>query len=407
MGREHKPYAPKVENIELSEKHVKLRWILVCVLIAVAVVAILIGVFGSRQKAGWYTVESESSDLHCGHEFLLKYEFGAGEKSATEESKELRKLYTALTEKAWQLFYHEAGASQWGNLYHINTHPNEAVSIDPALYEALKVLESSNSRLHYLGPVYAAYDQVFYAGDSFLAAQCDPGQDEEIRQYVQQLAQFAADPNAISLELRENSQVFLYVSDAYKAFLDENMVETYIDFGWLRNAVIIDYMARRLAEEGYTAANLTSMDGFARNLDPRGVSYQLSIFNRRQENTELVAAMEYSNPTSMVYLRTYDSSKAYSFQDGRVVTYFADLADGQCKAALPNLVSYSETAGCTEIALQVAPSFIAYNFSPSGLNALADTGIYSIWFEDNILRYNQENLQFTPRNDAYIISFTK
>lgn len=404
MGREHKPHAPKVQRIELSEKNVKLRWILVCVLAGIAVVAILIGIFSSRQKAGWYTVTSDSSGLHCGDAFVLNYEFGAGERSAAKEGKELQKLYTALTEKAWQLFHHEAGQSQWGNLYRINTHPNEEVSIDPALYEALKVLESHKSRLHYLGPVYAAYDQVFYADDTAYAQEVDPGQSPEYRQYVLQLAQFAADPNAVQLELRQDSKVLLRVSEEYAAFLEENMVETVIDFGWLRNALILDYMAGRLKDEGFTNGNITSIDGFARNLDQRGGGYQLNIFNRREDKTELVAAMEYSKPTSVVYLRTYDSAGVYQFPNGRTVTYFADIGDGQSKTALQNLVSYSETAGCAEIALQIAPTFIAYNFSAKGLNSLTADGIYSVWFEDNTLRYNQPELRFSPKNDAYIIA---
>lgn len=407
MSREYKPKVPEIQRFELSEKNVRLRWILVCVLIGIAAIAILWGFLGSRQKAGWYTVESDSTGLHCGDSFLLNYEFGAGERSAAKEGKELQKLYTALTEKAWQLFYSEAGESRWGNLYRLNTHPNEEISVDPALYEALKVLESCNSRLHYLGPVYAAYDQVFFSEEPIYAADLDPGQNEDSRQYVLQLAQFAADPNAVRLELRENSKVILHISEDYAAFLKENMVETVIDFGWLRNAIVIDYMAGRLEEEGFTNGNITSVDGYSRNLDRRGIGYQLNVFNRSEGKTELVAAMEYSRPISLVYLRTYDSTGVYQFPNGRLVTYFADIADGQCKAALSNLVSYSELAGCTQIALQIAPSYIAYNFSPNELNSLTEAGIYSIWFENNTLRYNQTDLRFVPKNDAYIIAASK
>ena len=404
MSREHKPHAPKIERIELSEKNIKQRWILVGVLIAIAVIAILIGIFGSRQKPGWYTVESASTGLHCGHEFLLNYEYGTGDMSATKEQKELQKLYTALTEKAWQLFYHEAGESKWGNLYRINTHPNEEVSIDPALYQALKVLEQQKSRLHYLGPVYAAYDQVFLTNEQVLAKNADPGQNEELRGYVQELARFASDPNAIQLELRQNSRVFLYVSDAYEAFLKENMEDVYIDFGWLRNAFVIDYMAGRLEENGFTTCNITSIDGFSRNLDRRSGSYQLNIFNRREGVTERAASIEYGTPASTVYLRTYDSSKVRTFPDGRTVTYMVDLADGQCKAALPNLVSYSQETGCGEIALRIAPSFIAESFTAGGLNSLTGEGIYSIWFEALNLHYNQPELVITSQNDAYTIT---
>lgn len=405
MSREHKPHAPKIEKIELSEDNIKLRWILVCVLVAIAVIAILWGVFGSRQKAGWYTVSSTSSGLHCGHEIVFNYEYGAGDKKAHKEGKELTELYTSLTEKAWQLFYSEAGETQFGNLYRINSSPNKEVSVDPALYLALQRFEEAGSRLHYLGPVYAAYDQVFLSGDALIAAECDPGQNEETRQYVLQLAQFAADPNAIRLELRQDNKLLLHVSQDYEAFLQENMAERcYLDFGWLRNAVVIDYMARQLEENGFTNGNLTSTDGFSRNLDRRDASYQLSIFNRRDGKTELAATMEYGAPASTVYLRTYDSSKVLTFENGRVVTYMADPADGQCKAALPNVVSYSDEFGCTEIALRIAPGYIADSFDSQVFNDLTAQGIYSVWFEQQKLCYNQTDLPVTPQNEAYSLS---
>lgn len=407
MSREHKPYAPKIHRFELSEKNTKLRWILVCALVVIAVVAILIGVFGSRQKPGWYTVESASGGLHCGREFLLTYEYGAGGRKAAEEGKELPKLYTTLTENAWQLFYSEAGESALGNLYRVNTHPNEEVTVDPALYEAFRLLESLGSRLHYLGPVYNAYDQVFANSEAVLAAEVDPGQNADLRQYVLELSGYAADPNAIRLELRPDNKVFLHVSAEYKAFFEENMETVYVDFGWLRNAFIVDYMAQKLEENGFTNCHITSIDGFSRNLDRRDGKYQLNLFNRRGDKTELAASMAYSGAASVVYLRTYDSSRAYAFQGGRVVTYFVDIADGQCKTALENLVSYSDKAGCAEIAIKLAPSFIAYNFSSAEVNNLAGEEIYSIWFEDHILWYNQAELKLTPRSDAYILTHTK
>lgn len=405
MRREHKPYTPRNRKFEISEKNIRLRWILVCALLVIAVAAIIWGIFGSRQKPGWYTVESTSTGLHCGHDFLLNYEYGAGDKKPHVEKKELSKLYTALTEEAFQLFYSEAGESQLGNLYHINAHPNEEVTVDPALYAALQLMERQNSRLHYLGPVYTVYDQLFLNTEEVFAAEFDPGQNEEIRQDVLKMAQFAADPGAIQLEMRQDNRVLLHVSQEYMTFLKEYGKENcYIDFGWLRNAFIIDYLAEKLAENGFTNCNITSVDGFARNLDQRGSGYQLSLFNRRDEKTELAATMGYSKATSVVYLRTYDSSRVYPFPDGRVVTYFIDIADGQSKTALPNLLSYSETAGCAETALQIAPYFITQNFSAEHVNDLADQGIYSIWFEDKTLRYNQPGLQLTPKSDAYILS---
>lgn len=406
MSRERKPEGPRIQHIELSDKNVRLRLILIGLLLVIAIVAIVWGILASRVKPGTYEIESLSAGPHCGGDVTFIYELGAGEKKAHKENKELSEFYSVLTEKAYRLFYTEAGETPEGNLCSVNSHPNQEVSVDPALYEAFRLLEAQNSRLHYLGPVYEAYYWVINSDDPVLAAEDDPGRNEELRQYVLQLAQYAADPNAIRLELRGNQKVILHISEEYKAFCEENGEETYVDFGWLRNAFVVDYLADNLVKNGYTNGCVEGVDGFVRNLHPDGGSNQLAITNRRENATELVAAMACRKPTSLVYLQTHDSPDVYRFSDGRVVTYMVDIADGQCKAALPNLLGYSEKASCAEIALKLAPIYIADNFSAEGLKSLAAEEIYSVWFTDKTLHYTQQDLQLTPKRDDYIRTFT-
>ena len=412
MKREKKREGARLLHFELSEKNIKLRWIIVGVLLVIATVALTWGIRYERQRAeeksvepGWYAVESSSAGLHCGHDFVFHYEYGTGTKKPYKENKELTKLYTKLTENAWKLFYNEAGATSLAGLYQVNSHPNQEVSVDPALYDAFRMLEEQGSRLHYLGPVYAVYDQVFLNGDELIAASWDPGQDAENSAYVQEIARFAAEPDAIRLELRPDYKVFLHVSEEYAAYLEENVAENcYLDFGWLRNAFVVDYMAQKLEEKGFTNGSITSLDGFTRNLDRRGTGYRLNIFNRRNGETEQAASMERNEPSSMVYLRTYDSSRALSFSNGRVVTYMVDGTDGQCKAAMPNLVGYSGELSCAEIALRLAPYYIADSFSADGVRSLATEGCYCIWFEGTQLLYTQQDLQLVLQNEAYTLA---
>lgn len=406
MKREHKPEGPRIQHIELSDKNVRLRLILIGVLLVIAIAAIVWGILASRVKPGMYKIESASAGYHCGGDVSFYYELGAGEKKAHKENEELTELYSALTEKAWQLFYTEAEDSSVGNLCRVNSHPNEEVSVDPALYEAFRLLETCGSRLHYLGPVYEAYYPVINSDDPLLAADDDPGRNEELRQYVLELAQYAADPDAIRLELRPDNKVILHISEEYEAFCQENGEEVYVDFGWLRNAFVVDYLADNLEKNGFTNGCIEGVDGFVRNLYRNGGGNQLAITNRRENVTELVAAMACSKPTSLVYLQTHDSSGIYTFSDGRVVTYMVDIADGQCKAALPNLLGYSESASCAEIALKLAPTYIADSFSADGLKSLTAEGIYSVWFEGKTLHYNQQGLQLVPKTDDYIQTLT-
>lgn len=391
----------RLHHFELSDKNRTVRWVLVIILLVVAAVALTVGLLGVlRTPDGWQTVEGNATGLNCGGEFVLQYEYGAGENSATAESKILEQLYGKTVEDAWKLFFNEAGATDLTGIYALNQRPNEEIEIDGGLYMALEQMVTSGSRALYLAPVYAEYDRVFYSDSENFARDNDPGQNEDQRAYVKTLAEFATDPQAVQLVLSANNKVMLQVSQEYLAFAEENEVKNLLDFGWLRNAFIADYIAAVLTENGFTNGYIASADGFTRNLDQRGNEYSLNLFNRRGDGIDLAGVMEYSSPQSLVFLRSYpmsnlDAWRYYSFTDGRIVTSMIDPADGQSKAAMDNLVSYSANLGCGQLALSVMPVYVADAFSEDGLNALTEQGIYSVWFSGEQIMYNQQDLSFT------------
>ncbi len=50
-------------------------------------------------------------------------------------------------------------------------------------------------------------------------------------------------------------------------------IGSFIDFSWMRNAFIADYLAEGLAARGFGKGALTSFDGFARNLEQGGEDF--------------------------------------------------------------------------------------------------------------------------------------
>ena len=391
-------------HFELSDTNRTVRWVLIIVLLIVAAVAITTGLTSALQTpAGWQRVEGSSSGLNCGEEFVLQYEYGAGEASATAESKALQQLYGKVLEDAWKLFFNEAGSTDLTGLSAINQHPNEELTVDSGLYLALEQVAESGNRALYLAPVYAEYDRVFYSESEGAARDSDPGQNADQRAYVQLLANYAADPQAIQLVLSGDDQVMLQVSQEYLAFAQENEIRYLVDFGWLRNAFVADYIASVLIDGGFTNGYLASVDGFTRNLDTRGNSYTLNLFNRDEDAVDLSGAMEYTGPQSLVSLRDYpmyetEDYRYYGFSNGRIVTTMVDPADGQSKSALHNLVSYSDRMGCGELALAIMPVYVADAFDEAALNALTDQGIYSVWFQGMKLMHNQDGLKFTVQD---------
>ena len=399
----------RLHHFELSDTNRTVRWVLIIILLVIAAVSLTFGLLSVlRTPDGWQTVKGNSTSLNCGDEFVFQYEYGAGEMSATEESKALEPLYGKIVEDAWKLFFNEAGSSDLKGLYELNQHINEEITVDSGLYTALEQMVESGSRALYLAPVYSQYNRVFNSESESYARECDPGQNAEEKEYVQLLADFAQDPQHIQLVLKGDNKVLLQVSQAYLTFVKENEIRYLLDFGWLRNAFITDYIASMLLSNGFTNGHISSVDGFGRNLDQRGNSYSLNLFNRREDGIDLAAVMDYSAPKSTVVLRNYpmyglEAARYYSFSDGRIVTAKIDPADGQSKSATDNLVSYSAGLSCGQLVLSVMPVYVADTFSEEALNALTEQGIYSVWFSGKQIIHNQKDLRLTV-NEPY---FTK
>lgn len=405
------PHVNPIRRVELSESNVKLRMILVVVLLAVASVAIVVGLNSALMtEPGWQSVDVQSVKANCGADFVLDYDFSDAGSGATSAFKKLTTLYSTACEDAYRIFSVDVPGEGTANVHDLNSRPNEKVTVDPALYEAFSLLQRAGSRHIYLGGVYAEYGRIFSAETEVEAASYDPAQNPDLVEDISALAAFAADSDMIDLQLLGDNQVMLYVSDAYLAFADQYEIESLIDFGWMKNAFIADYLAQVLTDNGFTNGYLASFDGFTRNLDTRGNTYSFNVFDRQGKDIYVPAALTYSSPSSLVFLRDYPLGKSdvwhyFAFQNGHIASYLIDPADGMNKASIDSLVCYSKDQGCAQLLLEMIPVVICEDFSAQDLLALTTDGIHSIWCEDTTVFYTdplamvsvlpQEELSYT------------
>lgn len=378
-------------TVSVDGKYNKLRIVLVAICIVVALVCFGFGL-GSllSTETGWQTVQITSEKINCSADFTLQYDFSTAGADASTVNKALSELYGKATEDAYTLFYRD------GELKKLNDHPNETVTVEPEVYEALELITESGNRSLYLGPVYVEYNRIFMSSDESEAGRCDPARQPELAEYVAQIAQFARDAQSIDVQMLGENQVRLTVSDAYLAFAEENGIEAFLDFGWMKNAFITDYIADLLAENGFHYGFVASYDGFTRNLDTRGQSFSLNLFDRLDNTIYRAAVLQYDKPMSLVYLRNYplssiDSRSYFSFADGQIVTSYLDVTDGMSRSSTDNLVCYSENAGCAEIVLRCGTLFAAKELDESALQQQSAQGIDSIWFTGKRLHTTQEN----------------
>lgn len=393
-ARDTRPRVKAVKQIELSEKHVKLRVALLILFIVIALVAFTVFLFRLLYtEPGWRVIGTEGDGKDLGNEFVFNYNLGQNGKDATAELRHLQGVYRNASSLAYRLFDSAETYEGFGNLALINQSVGKEVQVAAELYRALALLEEMESRLLFLGPVYEEYENNFFGDVPYPMDHLDPYHNAEFAAHLQKLAAYAQDPAHVSLTLLGDNRVRLDVSAEYSAYLAENSLSRPLHFGWMRNAFAVDLMAEKLIEAGHTSGYLASYDGFTRNLDTSGMEYSVNIFDRVGETVYPAARVSYTAATAFVYLRDYPLSKQdishyHALTAGGTVHPYVDIETGLYKTSLHNVVSYSHTESCAEVLLSIAPYFIGEHFSPADVTTLTDGGIYTVWCEDFTVFYN-------------------
>ena len=406
-GRDNRPYVKPVKRIELSEKNVKLRWIAIVVLLSIGVTAIGAGLMSAlNTEPGWQEVEITSKEANCAGDFTLMYDFSTAGGGATAQYKQLATLYTEAAEKAYRLFGAEVVEEGLYNIGWLNAHVNEPVKVEAELYHALSLAAAYNNRHIFTAPAMVEYNRVFLCENDEEAIRYLPTGDPEMVAWLEELGSFVNDPEMIRLELIGEEQVQLTVSEEYLAFAQFQEIGTFLDFGWMKNAFIADYLASCLIDAGYTNGYLASYDGFTRNLDSRDEMYSINIFNRQGMTVDMPARLSYVGPMNLVCLRNYpmdelDRWHFYAFESGEIVTALLDPADCMSKSCLNDLLAYSHDLGCGEILLSIAPVFIADSFDAQSLEGLTEMGIHSIRCYNDGVVYTEEVASLTILEERY------
>jgi len=383
-------------HIELSEKHNEKKFLLFIVLLAFGLFMIGYGLYSAlTTDPGWREIEPQKTEeLNCGDEFVLMYNVGASGIGATVEYKEIVNLYSEATMKAYQLFTGYSEYEGIHNVCYINAHPNEEIEVDEVLYNAFELLQEYGNRNLYLGPIYTYYDNLFYISDESELVYYDPYTSEEIRTYYEEIASFAANPDQIRLELLENQKIKLVVSDEYLQYANEYEIDSFIDFYWMKNAFIIDYLAETLIANGHTLGTISSYDGYCRNLDDSGNVYAFNVYDKEVQGIYEATVLNYSGAHSIVNLKDFavsekETSRIYELKNGEARTNYV------VPTAIDGLISYSNETGCAEIMLQMSPVYFAEQFEAEKLQDLCEQDIYSIYCEDRVIYYNEADATFT------------
>lgn len=398
-NRDQPPRMLRVRHIELSEKHTRLRVVLFIVLLAVGIGALIYGtVHYLTTGSGWREITADTSvgESYSG-EIFFYYDISGNGSAAGVEYRQVRALYSEASVYVYRLFHPTEEFAGVYNLAYLNRRINEPVTVDAALYRALEQIVAAGNRTVFYAPYYGYYQNLFFCNDPSETENYDPLQNEAIAAEFARYADHVDDPDSIRLELLGDNRVCLHVSEDYLALMRECGVEAPVDFFWLRNAFVLDYLAGVLTEHGFTNGALSSFDGYVRSLDTRGTEFSLPLYSREDAKTVAVGEVVYHAPMSFVTLRDYplnglDGMNYFVFDPTDVRHPYVN-AQGYCRAALPQLVCASTSGGCAEIALHMADVYLADAFDLAALCALAEQGIGGIFIRDSAICYTDPALE--------------
>lgn len=400
-----------VQRIELNEDKLHTRFILAVVFLALGVGAILFALLRLlTPDTGWQEIETSGGGYSVGSDFVFYYDLGAGGGSVTAEKKQLTVLYTQAAAEAYQIFQAHERYEGVGNLAMLSDHPNETVRVEPGLYKALAQLEASGRRELYLAPVYEMYYSLFHCQDVTETVDFDPFQNADLAAWCARAAAYAADPAAVSVELLGEERARLKMSEEYLSFLREYGITDFLDFFWMRNAFAADYLADALAAGGFTHGCLSSRDGFVRDLDG-SAAFELNLFHRMEDGRVVPAGvMTYRGPVSLVSLYTYPAGAErsdwyYLMPDGTVRHPYADIEDGLCRAAAPELTGYGREEGCVGVLLSLLDVYIADTLDKGQLTALARDGIETVLCEDGVVLCTDPAAEFSALYAGDTVTF--
>lgn len=377
-GEKRTPNVKPVDKIELSEKNPIPRIIAIVALILVAAMAFAYGVNKLISgESGWRDIEVRSEKGYtCADDFRFVYNIGVSGVSANTEYKRLSLLYTNAMEEMYYALDEKTVHEEAKNLAYVNLHPNEEIEISPLLYKTLESLSEKQKKLLYLAPIYYDYADLLDSESDEEASEYDPYRNDNVKMYFAEVAEFINSGKDINLELLGEGKVRLSVSEEYKTFADEYGIQSYLDFYWLKNAVIIDYIADEMISAGFTRGYITSYDGYMRFL---GGDEPLSADIVVKENGKLTiaATLNTKSKTSVVYMRSYimyenEKYNCYTYKDGSARTRYISTTDGLCRCATDMLIIYSENSSCFNMALSASEIFIADEFDTKAIKTLED-----------------------------------
>ena len=311
-------------------------------LVAAAITTAVILISNADDSSGWQEIDAPSVSTSLKNNFILNYDLSDGSNRYKIED-----IYSDMLQLGYNIYDANASTSH-GGVAAINKYIGQPTEISPELYSSLLLMANKSSRIHYLGPVYQIYKSLFGETDPTVAPTLDPKKNNELAQICNRVAIFAGDDAAVRIELLGDNRVQLTVSDEYEELVRDAGLSTYIDFGWMRDAFIVDLIADGLKSAGYTNGTISSYSGFTRNLDTDAdQDYTFGLYDKYRNNVYLASSVSYKGSLTSVTYKTFamnviDKQYLYEYKNGDVTHGYISASSGMPEAACDVMVFHTK-----------------------------------------------------------------
>ena len=401
--RQENTSLPPVTTLSLRDGNKWFTAIAVALLLIVGLFFLGRGVnLALTRQGGWTEIQTRTGAPGCAGEFRFQYLLD--DRNGNAEYRALSTLYTDACQREAEIYSAEPGG-ELGNLGALNAAPNETVTLEPELYRALEKIRDSGDRVLYLAPLYEDYSCLFFCEEDEETLVYDPLRNPELAQTFGTLAAFASDPEQIDLELLGDNRACLHVSEAYRSYAAENGITRFVDFGWMKNAFILDDLAEVIRAEGFHRGYIQSLDGFGCNLCDTGEIFGLNVLDRAYGGNCVAAQMTYSRPISFLSLHSYTTAPArndlyYELADGQVRSIYVDPADGMPKTAMDDLLLWSDKLGCGDLVLRGQRVFVRDRLEPGVIQTL---DCFYAYCEEGVLFCSDPAVDFPVLAEGYTL----
>ena len=381
-----------VNKIELDESHIKLRVIalIIAVLVVIGSLIFIIVKYTTKDK-GWTRIELTDNSIN--EQYYFDYELGD---SPTKEYKEVSNIYETSMTYAYSLFDSYKGYDNVNNVYYINNNPNKEIAIEGLLYNAFKDVKASNSNSIFLGPIVSYYNSIIISDDTTY----DPYKNEDIKKEIEEYINMINDTNHFELRLLDNNKIYLYTSTGFQKLVDDIGVGI-INFNYLKNAFILDYVKDKLNNSNFMSGYINSYDGYKISLGSH-IEYNYEIHDEHDGLSDLVGIFKNSEKLNVVTFKntitsSSDNKLIKKLPDGSRRTYYIDDVDGLSKESVKYLCGYSANNKLSDIALNMENVYISNSFD----NTKLSSDNKYIWISDKVINYTDDKLKIEALINGY------